>query len=357
MNLKDCVPRNLPRFVLALAIGSLGGYLFNKLSMPLAWMLGSMSACTAAAVVRLPIAALQEARPVMTAVIGVLLGSGFTTGIFLQLGDMIVSIAFMSAYLALSAIIGTVYFIRIARFDRVTAFFAAMPGGLIEMTTMGGEKGGSEKLIALIHSARIFFVVASLPYLLMLSSEEITGSTVGTIDSTAEIFDPSSLVWIAACGVLGAFVGRWLKLPARFLLGPMLLSAAIHVSGISDFQIPYQIIIVAQVMLGTLIGCRFVGTPPAEILRILLLSVLLILVLLAVLVLIVELGEYLGVGDPKQLLLAYAPGGMTEMSLVALSVNADVAFVSVHHIARIALVLILASLASRWLAGYLSRQK
>src|SRR5690606_37292512 len=151
-------------------------------------------------------------------------------------------------------------------------------------------------------------------------------------------------------------VGRWLRLPARFLLGPMLLSAAVHVSGLSDFQIPYQLIIVAQVMLGTLIGCRFVGTPPAEILRILLWSAMLIVLLLMVLVLVVEIAGYFAISDPTQLLLAYAPGGMTEMSLVALSVDANVAFVSVHHIARIALLLILASLASQWLEKYLSRQ-
>ena len=41
---------------------------------------------------------------------------------------------------------------------------------------------------------------------------------------------------------------------------------------------------------------------------------------------------------------------MTEMSLVALSVHVDVAFVSVHHLARIAFVVVLASTLSRWLS-------
>ena len=38
------------------------------------------------------------------------------------------------------------------------------------------------------------------------------------------------------------------------------------------------------------------------------------------------------------LLLALSPGGVTEMSLMALALNQDTAFVTTHHVARIALI-------------------
>jgi uncharacterized membrane protein AbrB (regulator of aidB expression) len=50
---------------------------------------------------------------------------------------------------------------------------------------------------------------------------------------------------------------------------------------------------------------------------------------------------------PRELILAYAPGGVVEMSLVSLALGVDVAFVSTHHIARILLIVLLAPLAVR----------
>lgn len=348
--MKDRIPANLTGFILALFIGSLGGFIFSSLSIPLAWMLGSMTACTFAAILRLPIASVDGVRPLMTAVIGVLLGSGFDMDIFSHAGEMMVSIALMMAYILISTLIGTIYFQRIARFDRTTAFFAAMPGGLVEMMTLGSERGGSGNLIALVHSARILFVVASLPYLTMLLSDgDMSGFAARPANASPQTVEFSGFIWIAVCGIAGAYVGGWLKLPARYLLGPMLLSAAVHISGVSNFHIPIQLVVVAQVVLGTLIGCRFYDTPRKTILAVLFSSAGLVFILLSIMVFIVELGGWLSIGDIGKLLLAYAPGGMTEMSLVALSVNVDVAFVSVHHLARIAFIVVLASVLSRWL--------
>ena len=47
------------------------------------------------------------------------------------------------------------------------------------------------------------------------------------------------------------------------------------------------------------------------------------------------------------LLLAYSPGGLAEMSMVALSLALEPAFVIVHHLTRVVLVLIGAPLAFR----------
>jgi hypothetical protein len=40
------------------------------------------------------------------------------------------------------------------------------------------------------------------------------------------------------------------------------------------------------------------------------------------------------------LLLAYSPGGITEMTLLALSLNLDAAFVATHHIIRISMLVL-----------------
>ncbi len=46
--------------------------------------------------------------------------------------------------------------------------------------------------------------------------------------------------------------------------------------------------------------------------------------------------------DPVALVLAYSPGGLAEMSIIAVSIGRDVAFVGVHHIFRVLAALVLA---------------
>ena len=47
--------------------------------------------------------------------------------------------------------------------------------------------------------------------------------------------------------------------------------------------------------------------------------------------------------------LAFAPGGLAEMSLIALSLNMSVVYVTLHHVARIVLAVTAAKIGSRWL--------
>ena len=46
-------------------------------------------------------------------------------------------------------------------------------------------------------------------------------------------------------------------------------------------------------------------------------------------------------------ILAFAPGGQAELTILALIVGADMAFVIAHHVLRLFLVILLAPLAAR----------
>ena len=57
----------------------------------------------------------------------------------------------------------------------------------------------------------------------------------------------------------------------------------------------------------------------------------------------VVVNQVTGIGV-RDLILAYSPGGLAEMSLVALALGGDAAFVSTHHIVRIVLIVVFAPL-------------
>lgn len=327
------------RFALALLLGLAGGGLFRFLALPLPWMLGPMTVCTIAALLRLPVAAPPVVRPPNTMIIGVLMGAGFSTSLFAQIPGWLPATLGLILFMAASAAACVLFFRKVGGFDRTTAYFAGMPGGLVEMVVTGEEKGGDGRTIALVHSARILLVVMTLPF----AVQAIEGVRLGGRGSPGvSILETplSSDLWLLACGLVGIAVGHLLRMPAKHLLGPMLVTGLVHVAGLTDFKPPAELVMLAQIVLGVTIGCRFVGTPAGVILRILALS-LGSTVILLVLTTLFALGvsRLSGYGFVP-LMLAYSPGGLAEMSLVALALNIEVAFVAAHHIIRIFLVMI-----------------
>jgi hypothetical protein len=118
----------------------------------------------------------------------------------------------------------------------------------------------------------------------------------------------------------------------------MLLSGAVHLAGLTESRPPAAVVAVAQVVVGAAIGARFAGADLRRLGRVALAAVGLTVLLLAVNVAFawaVHRVTGLGLVD---LILAYAPGGVAEMSLIALALGTDAAFVSTHHVARIILI-------------------
>lgn len=331
-----------------LLAGGIGGWLFYLGNVPLAWMLGAMSACTLAALLRLPVRGPEPLWGLTAAVLGVMLGAGFTPKFLDQASRWPITMGGLVVFVGLAGLVSVAFLRFVGKFDMTTAYFAGMPGGISEMMLVGRENGGDMRKIALCHSARIFLVVFAIPLVITLGGYEISADVVSDgLPSIAET-EAVEWVWLAVCAIAGAVLGRVLRLPAKYFLGPMLVSAVIHAAGYSDFNPPSEIVILAQVILGTIVGCRFAGAQPREILGILLLSLGSTgLVLVITMMMAWGIGAVSGQGF-LPVLLAYSPGGLMEMSLVALALNVEITFVTVHHLVRVIFVMFTAPLIFGW---------
>ncbi len=142
----------------------------------------------------------------MTMVIGVMLGAGFRPEVIAQLPNWLPTLAGLVLFMIACAVACVAYFRKVAGFDPVTAFFAGMPGGLIEMVTLGEEKGGDARIIALIHSARSLLVVMTLPFIVQwiggvaIGGNRVAGPSVFETPLLAELV-------LLACGVAGIVLG------------------------------------------------------------------------------------------------------------------------------------------------------
>lgn len=336
----------LARIAVGLALGTLGGLVFHALSLPLPWMLGALFATMVASVAGAPVLGPARLRPVIVAVIGVLLGSRFTPDVINQAGEALVTLSILLVYLAVVALVVVPFYRFVGRQDWTTAYFAGMPGGLSEMIEMGEARGANVPAIVLAHSLRIVVTIALMAFLFRVVLDHDVG---GSIPATGPAIGILDAVILAGSAVLGAVLGTRLRLPAPTFLGPLILSAAAHLSGLTESAPPGFLVMAAQVVLGTILGCRFLGIQPVMLWKAGLLSLGSTVLTLA-LALVAGLAMRAGAGvGLDQALLALAPGGLTEMGLIALAVHADVAFVALHHVVRILIVIVLAPVFSRLL--------
>lgn len=330
--------RNLFGFAVALILGGLGGGLFAILGIPLAWLLGSAVSCAVAAMARVPVSVPDAARPPVTVAIGVMLGGGFTADTFAGMVQWLPTLAGVAVFLAVGAAVSISFFVKVGRLDLATAYFAGMPGGIVEMALMGERHGGDVRAIALAHASRVLLVVGALPFIILLLGGSLAGAGPPA-GARADGVTAAQVLALIAIGLVGAVLGRRSRLPVPDLLGPLLASAIAHLLGWLTFSPPFPVVALALVVMGANVGCRFAGTPLRFVLRMLAVSAGATALLLGLTVLV---GKVVGAWAPQgviPIVLAYSPGGVTEMSIIALSLGIEVAFVVAHHIVRLLFVL------------------
>ncbi|MFO7919574.1 MAG: AbrB family transcriptional regulator [Nioella sp.] len=345
------VPASAARAALALALGIVSGILAYRVGLPLPWMLGPMIGATVASILGAPIAAPNPLRPIVIPVIGVMLGSGVTPEILGVLGDWAISFLVLPPFLIVAAGASFLFYRVIGRYDPVTAYFSAMPGGLNEMLILGAEQGGDEKRIALAHASRILLVIGFVALFFGLILGVTSGGQTGAVWTGAWDLAPRDYVILALCAVAGVWAGRLLRLPAAAVLGPMLLSGVAHFFHVVEVPPPSVLVIAAQVVMGTVIGCRFIGATVREVGHDLFLGIFSTIGMLITGIGFAWLVSALTATDLSQAFLAYSPGGLTEMSLLAFAMGGDIAYVSITHIVRIVLVIFAAPLVFRWFGG------
>lgn len=334
-----------PRTALGtLALAVCGGALAAWLAVPLAWLLGSVLAVGVAAVsgvspgpgrVDLP----PLARTLAIPLLGAGIGAGFTPEVVEGMPQWWVTILALGLYLPL--LHQMVYRIlrRSPHLSEATAFYSAVPGGLVESVQLGETAGGDVQMMTLLHLLRMIACVLLIPPgLALVSGQDLSRLPISSQGTDLSWWRASAE--LIAISLAGAVVGRLLRLPAAMFFGPLMVSALAHATGLSTATLPPFVIIVAQVVIGAGLGARFVAMSPRLLLIALRLTLLTAVASGALAVgFALILSRIAGV-EGYAIFLAYAPGGIIEMSLIAMSMQLSPVFVSTHHLLRIVFAII-----------------
>jgi len=341
-------PARLRKLALGLALGAIGGAVADTFDVPLAWMLGALFATMFARVGGAPIDVPIWVRANFLILIGLFLGESFEGVKAAELLQWPISILGAMLYVPVATACAFLFYRYVAGQQKMTSICSSIPGGLIAVVVVSGSLGADERQVALAQSLRIAIVVVMAPLVAFgLLGYPAPGDTA---------IAGRALIALDDLGILiaGTFAVMWVMqryhVPIPYMIGPLLASAGLRLAGVVEGVLPHQLVEVALVVTGSSIGTRFHGISPSKLLRFALLtlggtSVLMLVTAVFALTVSALTGQEFLVT-----LLAYAPGGVAEMSLIALALDANPGFVAIHHVARIIFVLLSVPVLTAWVA-------
>lgn len=328
------------------AISGLGVAAFMALDLPLPWLLGPIAACLVAGLSGLDLRGVQTINDGMRAILGVAIGASLSLSVVVSMPAMWPTLVMIPVLIFLSGLIGVPYFQRLWGFDFATSYYSAMPGGLQDMLAFGEEAGGDIRALSLIHATRVMLIVMALPFLLQgIWDLDLTIAP----GAPARDLAPGQLVLMVAAGLVGWRAAKAVGLFGASILGPMIVAGALSIFGVLQHRPPAEAIWAAQFFIGMTVGAKYAGVTPEEVRRDVAAAFGYCLILLVLTALFTEITILLGLAPPLEALLAFAPGGQAEMTIIALITGADVAFVVTHHLLRLLTVILGAPLAARLL--------
>lgn len=325
--------------VAALVSAAAGGGVFALAHLPMPWLLGAITGTAIAVMSGITARIPKWLRNIVLVVIGLMIGATLQPSIIGNLVRWPISLCAVVLYVGIVTTGQYLFFRRIGNYDAATAYFSAAPGGFMAMTVIGSDYGGAERVIALIHAARIALVV----FVLVLGFHLLVGhGGAGHTNRYVALTAVALSQWLILIGVgtIGAVASKVLRLPGAIMLWPLIAMGCIQVSGLAAVHVPSALILIAELVLGSSIGAQFAGASFAELRRGLALSLTSTLAMLAVSAGFAFTLHTLTGLDLEALFLAFSPGGMSGISLIALALGIEPAFVTVHNMLRVLIILI-----------------
>ncbi len=333
-----------PARLSALAASAAGAALFHAFDLPLPFMLGPMFGCLFAALAGANLEGLGWLATAMRIVLGVAVGTAITPDLMQRMPQFIYSVLLVPPFILVIGLIGYPWFRKVCGFDHPTSYYGAMPGGLQDMLVFGEEAGGNLRSLSLIHATRVLVIVTSAPFLL----QAVWGAPlVGSPGASAADIPVVEMAIMAAAGTAGWWVARRIGLFGAPIIGPLVATAAVSLAGVLGHRPPGEALLAAQFILGLGAGAAYVGVTMRELRRDVLSGIGYCVLLAGISLVFAEIVIAIGAAPPMEAFLAFAPGGQSEMAILAIVAGADLAYVVTHHLVRLIVVILGAPVVAR----------
>jgi membrane AbrB-like protein len=327
-------------FLAALVTALVGGTAFAFFDLPVPWLLGPMIAVLIISQFgRIPLTWPTWIRNTGLIIVGYSMGLTFTEGTLVTILSKLPSMALMTVLLILICIGMAVILSKLSGIDFPTALTSSIPGGLSQIITFAEETEDIDiTTVTFFQVTRLLTIIFFVPFIIFSPLFIEKGSKLATDLKTAGIshfdYHLPNVLFFAAFSITIALIGKKIKLPTAFLLGPILGIAILNVTGITGPPVPSLLLDISQIMIGTYIGLLL---KPEQLKS---KAIIPIAILSSIMLVCVSLGlSYILSGQyqfsPLTSFLSLAPGGADQMGIIGHELHADISMITGYQLFRI----------------------
>ncbi len=321
--------------ILIYAGAIIAGYIMSWLGVPLPWMIGPMVLAGAVSALSDYGSVPKITRPVGQMVVAGVVGLAFTPSAVTAVVEQIVPMLSVALMTILAGFIVAAVLMRLTHMDVISASLASIPGGPVEMAALASRYGVAPGPVAFAQTLRIALLVLVIPPALLA----INGGRGAALVLTGAEVNHAGTALLLAVAVAGGFLFCWIRVSNPFFLGPLAFAAIASALSLPVSMPPSWVLASAQVLLGVWLGCMF----DREMLlnsRTFIPAAVISTALLLVLCVGMAFGVSALTGIEWQtMVLATAPGSVTEMALTASILQQGVAIVTAFHVVRIFIII------------------
>jgi membrane AbrB-like protein len=339
------IPQTLVRSAITLGISAVGGAIANLVGLPAAWIAGGLLAVAGASLAGVNTHFPRPLTAPVFLVLGLFSGSGVSQETLRQMQTWPASFAILG--LSVGGLIAGSYWWLSGRcgWQRNDALLASLPGALSFVVAAAENLNADMKKVAIAQSVRLVMLVEAVPLIGFLAGHPMEAAAAASRPTAG----PLDLAILFAAGAAASLLLQRLKMPGVWILGGLLASAALLLGGVVEATLPAFLVVPSTIALAAIAGSRFRPGDMAVLPHILgpALGGFAIAIAFSAAGAIAVTFVF-GV-DIVQTLLAFAPGALEALTVLAFQLNIDPAYVAAHHVVRFVALVIAVPILVRWL--------
>ena len=340
----------MENLILTLIVGLIGGYIADKRKVPAGFMVGSLFAVATFNIIFNKGILPTYFRFITQVSTGTYLGTKFYKKDIKSLKLVLVPGIFMSVLMIIFSFIISYLISKGFGIDYVTAVFASSPGGLMDMSLLAHEFDANTSQVALLQLIRMISVIIFVPFFskkcyAKLKDKETYIENKKEEETQKEktkkynfLVNYDLLLITIIIGILGGSIGYFLKIPAGAMSCSMLAVAIFNVKTEKSYM-PLPLRKVIQSIGGALIGSR-VSIDDVIGIKDLLIPIVIIIVGFCLMNILIGLILYRVTNfSLMTALLSAAPGGMSDIAIMAEDLGADASQVAMVQFIRVCFII------------------
>lgn len=331
--------------IITIMVGAAGGLTALYFKVPAGAMVGSMLSVALYNVITGDAFMPQDVKVITQAAAGAFIGAGIKRKDVMDFKLMVKpAILMVVSMISLDLLMGYIMY-KVTQIDLITSLFACAPGGIVDMSLISDDLGADSSKVAILQMVRLMAVFVIFPSMMKFIAKKFEtkkgdalneisvekDETVKEDTKTRESYGNLALTLVLA--LITGVIGYKLGIPAGAMTFSMISVSALSIFAKRGYM-PLNIRRATQVFAGVLIGERMTYGDLIALKSIFVPAIMLLVGIIAVNLCIGIFISKISNLEIVTSLLASAPGGVSDMALIAKDLGGDAPKVAVLQLAR-----------------------